>query len=100
MGVTDSGYCVLREQYTTKSEEDFPGQEWEDIADEIERSTTYTCTMIPVGGSEPVGTFTYSGRIYDLLCDDGLYYFDWRQPQGDAGFNPRRNGDRTCNTAR
>ena len=76
MGVTDSGYCVLREQYTTKSEEDFPGQEWEDIADEIERSTTYTCTMIPVGGSEPVGTFTYSGRIYDLLCDDGLYYFD------------------------
>ena len=76
MGVTDSGYCVLREQYTTKSDTDFPGQEWEDIADEIERSTTYTCTMIPVGGSEPVGTFTYSGRIYDLLCDDGLYYFD------------------------
>lgn len=76
MGVTKNGYCVLREQYTSKSEEDFPGQEWADIADEIERSTQYTCTMIPVGGAQPVGTFTYSGRVYDLLCDDGLYYFD------------------------
>lgn len=76
MGVTDNGYCVLREQYTAKSEADFPGQEWADIADEIARSTTYTCTMIPVGGSQPAGTFSYSGKLYDLVCDDGLYYFD------------------------
>lgn len=76
MGVTDNGYCVLREQYTAKSDTDFPGQEWKDIADEIARSTTYTCTMIPVGGSQPAGTFTYSGKLYDLVCDDGLYYFD------------------------
>ena len=76
MGVTENGYCVLREQYTEKSEADFPGQEWADIADEVERSTQYTCTIIPVGGAQPVGTLTYSGRIYDLLCDDGLYYFD------------------------
>ncbi len=76
MGVTENGYCVLREQYTAKSEADFPGQEWADIADEIARSTTYTCTMVPVGGAQPVGTFTYSGKLYDLVCDDGLYYFD------------------------
>ncbi|MGM9733761.1 MAG: hypothetical protein ACI3YT_06545 [Prevotella sp.] len=76
MGVTENGYCALREQYTAKSEADFPGQEWTDIADEIERSTQYTCTIIPVGGAKPVGTLTYNGRIYDLLCDDGIYYFD------------------------
>lgn len=76
LGVTADGYCVLREQSAGKSEEDFPGQEWADIVDEIERSTRYTCTVIPVGRPQPVGTFTYSGRIYDLLCDDGLYYLD------------------------
>lgn len=76
MGVTENGYCVLREQYTAKSEDDFPDQEWADIAGEIERSTQYTCTMIPVGSAQPAGTFNYSGRVYDLLCDDGLYYFD------------------------
>ena len=76
LGVTENGYCLLREQFTAKSEEDFPGQEWEDIQQEIQRSNQYTCTMIPVGGSGPAGTFSYSGRVYDLLCSDGLYYFD------------------------
>ena len=76
LGVTENGYCVLREQFTARSEADFPGQEWADIVEEIERSTQYTCTMIPVGSAQPAGTFTYSGRVYDLLCEDGLYYLD------------------------
>lgn len=76
LGVTENGYCVLREQFTARSEADFPGQDWADIAEEIERSTQYTCTMIPVGGAQAAGTFPYSGRVYDLLCDDGLYYLD------------------------
>lgn len=76
MGVTENGYCVLREQYTAKSEADFPGREWAEIADEIARSTQYTCTIIPVGCAQPAGTLTYSGRVCDLLCSDGLYYFD------------------------
>ena len=76
LGVTDNGYCVLREQFTAKSEADFPGQEWSDVVEEIQRSTQYTCTMIPVGSAQPAGTFSYSGRVYDLLCGDGLYYLD------------------------
>ena len=76
MGVTNNGYCILREQSTAKSEEDFSGQEWSDAAKELQRSTRYTCTAIPVGRAQPAGTFTYSGRIYDLLCSDGLYCFD------------------------
>lgn len=76
LGVTENGYCVLREQSTAKSEADFPDQEWSEVEEEIERSNQYTCTMIPVGGAEPAGTFTYSGRVYDLLCSDGLYYLD------------------------
>lgn len=76
MGVTENGYCVLRDLFIGKSEDDFPNQEWADIRDEIERSYQYTCTVIPVGSSQPAGTFLYSGRIYDLLADDGLYYLD------------------------
>lgn len=76
LGVTENGYCLLREQSAARSEEDFPGQEWSDIVEDIQRSTRYTCTAIPVGSARPAGSFSYSGRIYDLLCSDGLYYFD------------------------
>lgn len=76
LGVTENGCCVLRQKIQTKSEADFPGQDWADIHEEIERSAQYTCTVVPVGSSQPVGTVTYSGRVYDLLTEAGLFYLD------------------------
>lgn len=39
LGVTETGYAVLHSSQQTKTESDFPGKEWSEISDEIDRST-------------------------------------------------------------